>query len=150
MKPVLQALILAERVYEDVSHKKIIVGTFSTILIAPIRDVIEEQADETKFRLIPGGTDPGCPSVYVSLTDVVDGTEIVIQVANLTKNLVLFQSPTMRLTPNSRISSVEIIAPLPPLSPFITEAGNYSLDVIWKGEILGSYRIFVQETPKSN
>ena len=145
MKPVLQALVLAERIYEDKSGKKIIAGTFDGIATGEIGLPEVRLADGSSTKLIPAGTDPGCPSAYISLTDVVDGTEIGLQYVNISKNEVIFQTG-FKLNVASRLQTVEIIAPLPPIGMLGKEEGTFSLDVVWNGEILGSHRLLVKRT----
>jgi hypothetical protein len=145
MKPVLQALVLAERIYEDKSGKKIIAGTFNQLLIGKMTlPAAESGSDKGQRHFLPGGTDPGCPAAYVSLTDVVDGTEITLQMVNVSKNVVLFMA-SLRINSNDRLATVEIIAPLPPMNTFVREPGTLSLDVVWRSEILGSHRLIVRE-----
>lgn len=145
VKPVLQALVLAERVYEDKSGKKIIAGTFNTIFFGRIKTIETEWPDGSKRELVPGGTDIGSPSLYISLTDVVDGTEISLQFVNVSKNQVVFGTG-FKLVCKDRLATVEIIAPLPPFSRFLKEEGVYSIDVVWKDEILGFHRIVAKTT----
>lgn len=79
MKPVLQALVLADRVYQDVSGKKVIAGTFSGFKFSkrpPAGEII--RPDGQKQRVIAGGMSAGSPYVYISLTDVCDSTTIQI------------------------------------------------------------------------
>jgi hypothetical protein len=144
MKPVLQALVLAERVYEDKSGKKIICGTFNGLLIGRLSLPEHETSGGSKITLVPGGIDPGCPSVYISLTDVVDGTKLNLQFVNMTKNKVLFQTG-LTINVKDRLLTVEIVAPLPPLARYVTEPGTFSLDVLCDNEILGSHRLLVKE-----
>jgi len=144
MKPVLQSLVLAERVYEEKSGKKIIAGTFNGLLIGKIPLVQIELQNGSKVRMIPGGTDSGCPSLYISITDVVDGTELRLDVSNVSKNMVLF-STNFKIQQSDRLATVEIIAPLPPFRSYIRESGVFSFDLIWQGEILGSHRLMVKE-----
>lgn len=144
MKPVLQALVLAERVYEEKSGKKIIAGTFNGLLIGKIAAQEVEHPDGSKRRIVPGGTDFGCPSLYISLTDVVDGTELRVEVSNVSRNEVLFGT-AFTIQQSDRLATVEIIAPLPPLGVYIRESGVFSFDLIWQGEILGSHRLIVKE-----
>lgn len=146
MKPVLQALVLAERVYEDKSGKKIIAGTFNQIAICLVAPVQLALPDDTQRLLIPGGTDPGCPVAYISLTDVVDGTELTLQFFNVSKNIAVFQVD-IKIEGADRLATIEIIAPLPPIRQFMKEVGVFSFDVVWKGEILGSHRVRVVEIP---
>jgi len=145
MKPVLQALVLADRIYEDKSSgKKIIAGTFNQIMFGRVNLVETDLPDGTKAKMIPGGMDIGCPAVYISLTDVVDGTEITLQFANISKNEVMFQTG-FRIDKVDRLATVELIACLPPITGFVKEAGTFTFDVVWKGEILGSHRVQVVE-----
>jgi hypothetical protein len=74
---------------------------------------------------------------------VVDGTEITLQMVNVSKNVVLFQTG-FRLSSNDRLATIEIVAPLPPMNTFAREAGTLSLDVVWQGEILGSHRLIIK------
>jgi hypothetical protein len=148
MKPILQALVLAERIYEDKSGRKIIAGTFNQISFGQNVAKQVEMPDGTKRQVISGGTDPGSPSAYISMTDVVEGTEIFLQCLNVSKNTEVFHI-NFRIDKADRLSTVEIVAPLPPISQFLKEAGTFSLDVVWKGEILGSHRIRVVDLSKS-
>lgn len=143
MKPVLQALVLAERVYQDVSGKKIIAGTFSGYKFSkspPVAEVV--RPDGTKQRVIAGGMSAGSPCAYVSLTDVCDGTTLQIQFLNLSKNIVLFGTETT-ISNDDRLRNVELTFPLPKLP--IAEAGVYALQVVCEGEILGSWRIVAED-----
>jgi hypothetical protein len=144
MKPVLQALVLAERIYEDKSGKKIICGTFNGLFIGKVILPKKELPDGSTMQMLPGGTDMGCPAAYISLTDVVDGTEIALQFVSQSKNQVLFRAD-LKLEINDRLSTVEIVAPLPPLSAVVKEPGVYSFDVLCDAEILGSHRLIVKE-----
>lgn len=144
MKPVLQALVLADRVYQDVSGKKVIAGTFSGFKFSkrpPVADVVGP--DGQTQRIITGGTSAGSPYVYISLTDVCEGTAIQIQFLNLTKNIVLFGNDAIAIPKVDRLSNVEVVLPLPTLP--ISEAGVYALQVVCEGEILGSWRVVAED-----
>ena len=76
MKPVLQALVLADKVYHDrQTGKKIIAGTFNAIVKGKIKVPVKELADGSKIPMMLGGISMGCPEAYISLTDVVKGTK---------------------------------------------------------------------------
>ncbi len=143
MKPVLQALVLADRVYQDVTGKKIIAGTFSGYKFSKRLPVAEIACpDGTRQKVIVGGVQTGSPYAYVSLTDVCDGTAIQVQFVNLSKNILLFSTEVS--VPNvDRLSNIELILPLPTLP--ITEAGVYALQILWQGEILGSWRVVAED-----
>lgn len=145
MKPVLQAIVLAERVYTDEgTGKKIIAGTFNGLLVGRIENKSIDLPDGSKARLILGGTDFGCPSLYISVTDVVEGTELRLEVSDVSKNKVMFGTK-FKFSQTDRLATIEIIAPLPPLGQYIREPGIFSFDLIWNGEILGSHRLIVKE-----
>lgn len=139
MKPVLQALVVADRIYEDKSGKKIIVGTFNTWAFSrqpPIGQI--NHSNGTSQRVILGGVQAGSPSAYLSLTDVCDGTKLILRFVNLTKNMVILSSGASVKNTN-RLEMVELVFPLPALP--IVEAGTYALEVLCEGAILGSWRI---------
>jgi hypothetical protein len=144
VRPVLQALILADRVYEDKSGKKIIAGTFNRVLLNRTAHIPKDHpTDETK-KLVQGGTDIGCPSVYVSLTDVVPELDVTLQFTNVSTNQVLLEMPIKIQCPD-RLATVEFAMALPPLGRIVQGPGTYSLDLVWNGEIIGSHRIVAQD-----
>jgi hypothetical protein len=147
VKPVLQALVLAERVYEDVgSGKKIIAGTFSRILFS--RAVPQGEVtlpNGKKQTILMAGADGGSPYAYLSMTDVCKGTELILRFVNIEKNIVLFGTKIV-VEEADRLGTVELSLPLPKLP--IAEAGLYALEVMCEGEILGSHRIEAEELPQ--
>jgi hypothetical protein len=143
VKPVLQALVLADRVYQEVGGKKIIAGTFSGYKFSkkpPAAEIV--RPDGTKQRVLAGGTSVGSPYAYISLTDVCDGATLQIQFLNLSKNIVLFGNE-IKISCADRLANVEVVLPLPVLP--ITEPGGYALQVVSEGEILGSWRVVAED-----
>jgi hypothetical protein len=137
MKPVLQALVLADHVYTDRSGKKIIAGTFNRIVRKRI-DVAQQPEP-----LIPGGAEMGCPWFYLSLTDVVDGTKLTLQFVSRADNVAIFEMP-IKLHTKDRLATIEVVAGLPPIGRILQKAGEYAFDVVWEGEILGSHRLILE------
>lgn len=144
VKPVLQALVVADRVYEDRNTgKKIIAGTFNRFWFSkapPVREV--QLADGTKLKQIPGGMHGGSPYAYICLVDVCKDTKLSLHFVNLTKNTSLFTAQLEVSSPD-RLQPIEVVLPLPPLP--IQEPGTYALEVVCEGEILGSWRITAEE-----
>jgi hypothetical protein len=139
VKPVLQALVVADRVFEDKTGKKIIAGTFNKWSFSrkpQVQDIVD--TDGTQRRFIAGGMQVGSPFAYLSLTDVCDGTKLQCQFVNLTKNAVIFGTE-VGVKIADRLAMIELVLPLPVLP--ITEAGTYALEVLCEGIILGSWRI---------
>jgi hypothetical protein len=140
VKPVLQALVVAERVYEDKSTgKKVIAGTFNRCFFSK-KPQVQEVAlpDGTQIRAVPGGNNSGSPFAYLSLTDICDGTKLQCQFVNLTKNEVLLATE-VNVSAKDRLAMIEVVLPLPVLP--IGEPGLYALEVLCEGAILGSWRI---------
>lgn len=147
MKPVVQALVLADRVYQDVTGKKIIAGTFNRVLLASSKHCMRKEelpSGETQ-TFVAGGMNGGSPYAYISLTDVVDGTQLTLQFVNLGKNIVLLELALV-VNIKDRLETVEIVAPLPPLP--ITEPGTYAFEVVCEDEILRSHRIIAEQLPE--
>ena len=145
MRPVLQALVLAERIYTDAaSGKKIIAGTFNRINIKRRK---KTTPDPTKVRQIHGGTSPGSPSAYISLTDVCPGTKIRLQFVSLTRNFVIFETE-ITIDCDDRLATVELVADLPELR--IKESGIYTFEIVSEGEVLGSHRLTAEVTEETD
>jgi hypothetical protein len=143
VKPVLQALVLADRVYQDISGKKVIAGTFSGFKFSkkpPVTEVV--RPDGQKQQVIAGGMSAGSPYLYLSLTDVCVNTTLQIQFLNLSKNVVLFGN-SVTISKVDRLSNTELVLPLPVLP--IGEAGVYAVQVVCEGEILGSWRVVAED-----
>lgn len=141
--PVLQALVLADRVYQDRSGKMIITGTFSGYKFTKKPPVVEIiRPDGTKQKAVMGGMNAGSPYAYVSLTDVCDGTVIHFQFVNLSRDKTLFGTE-VTISNSDRLRNVEISLPLPTLP--IVEAGIYALQVMCEGQLLGSWRVVAED-----
>ncbi len=140
MRPVLQAILLAERVYQEMTGKKIIAGTFNQVFMNRRGMLPTAHPTEPGKFVYQGGSDLGSPSVYLSLTDCVPEVEITLRFVNVSKNQVLIEFPFKVQCPD-RLATVELIIPLPPLGLFVREAGTYTLDLIWQEELLGSHRV---------
>ena len=143
MKPVLQALVVADRVYEDkITGKKIIAGTFNRVLFGRKSHFEVNAPDGEQRTVIVGGLDGGSPSAYLSLTDFSSRIELTLQFVSLSKNQTIFGT-TIVVESDDRLKTVEIVAPLPRLP--ITEPGTFAIEVLCEGELIGSHRIVAEE-----
>lgn len=149
VKPVLQALVVADRVYQDRATGKVLIcGTFHKVLFGKTPPVFDVQTQEgRKQTLLAGGMDAGAPSAYISITDAASNTELLLQFTNLTTNRTIFGTK-LRVESHDRLQTIEIVAPLPRLP--ISEAGTYAIEVLCEGELLGSHRIVAEESILSN
>lgn len=143
MKPVLQALVIAEHIYQDVTGKKVIAGTFNRVNFTrqPLARPIE-RPDGSQAVMLPGGMQSGSPYAYVNLTDVHENTHLVFRFVNLSTNELLFANEAV-VSSRDRLQSVELVLPLPLLP--IRDEGVYAFEVVCEGEILGTYRISAEE-----
>lgn len=146
VKPVLQALLLADHIYQDrFTGKHVIAGIFSTIWFKAdgAKPRTEEVGGEER-TMIPGGMQVGSPYAYISLTNF-EGTEsLTLRYVDLADDMPLFEG-NLDVTSDGRLKTVEIVAPLPTLPA--TKAGTFALELVWKDNPLGTYRVLVQEVP---
>jgi hypothetical protein len=149
VKPVLQALVIAEKVYQDVTGKKIIAGTFNGVQLStqPVVETVEDGEGNKRQRLL-GGTNAGSPFAYVSLTDVCDNTTIELKFVSLTANKEIF-GRALVVPSNDRLQTIELVLPLPDLLLVLGSQGPgvYAFEVMCEGEVIGSHRINVTMAP---
>jgi hypothetical protein len=138
VKPVLQALVLAERIWHTDDGRQIIAGTFNAVVIQPVPEPPTTSTSEP--RIAKGGI-PGTPSAYISLTDVCDGTKLLLQFVSLTRNQVLFEKE-IEVKCKDRLAVIEIVVPLPQLP--MHGPGVYAFEIVCEGEVIGSSRIIAK------
>lgn len=142
MKPVLQALLLADRIYQDVSGKKIIAGTFDRLFFKRNLKPKETEVGGEKHLEIQGGMHPGSPYAFVSITEVRGTVNCVLQYVELANDKPLLQCKFV-VQSDDPLKTLELIIPLPPLP--IINAGVHALELLCDGEPIGAHRIHVQE-----
>lgn len=142
MKPLLQALLLADRIYRDTTGKHIIAGTFNKMVFtkggAEPKTV---EIDGEEKQLVAGGVQAGSPYVYISLTEIHGKIRCVLRYVNLKQNKALFQTHFTIECPDP-LQTVEIVLPMPML-PHV--AGVHALELLCEDEPIGSHRIIVEE-----
>jgi hypothetical protein len=140
VKPILQALILADRVYRDAaSGKHIIAGTFNRILM--VRNPPPQPDGGAK---IYGGLNPGSPFAFISLTEVLGETKLTLRYVDLQDNNALFQGEAT-VNAASPLETVEIMLPLPMLPT--PHPGTYALELLCDDEPIGAIRVVAVEMP---
>jgi hypothetical protein len=143
VKPVLQALLLADHIYRDsITGKHVIAGTFNKMVFVKggARPKAVDVAGE-KRQLIPGGVQTGSPCVYISLTEIRGKVQCVLRYVNLEQDQALFQTQFSIESPDP-LQTVEVVLPLPMLPH---EAGAHALELLCDDEPVGSHRVIVQE-----
>ncbi|MFH1919600.1 MAG: hypothetical protein ABIP48_06950 [Planctomycetota bacterium] len=144
MKPVLQALLLADRIYEDkATGKKIVAGIFQAVFFKKAEDLKAElEKRGVSGAGMPGGFHAGSPYAYISLTDLRGTQPFVLRYVDLGEDKPVFEA-AFTVSSDDPLKTVEIIAPLPPLPT--TKAGTFALELLWNDEPLGSFRVTVKE-----
>lgn len=139
--PVLQALLVADHIYRDVTTgKHIICGVFGTLFRAPPTPVGET------INIAPGserqaGFRSGSPFAYLSLIDIEGEQQLSLRYVRLNDEIVFFEADLKVPAGHDRLQLFELMIPLPPLP---VEVGVYALELLWNNtEPLGSYRITV-------
>ena len=146
-KPVLQAMVLADHVYRDsATGKYVIAGTFGVIWqgeqkLAPPPAESEIAGNRQTFTGKIGRA--GSPYLYLALSDVHGHVPLKLRYMNLADSSVLIEGQ-IEIVSSDPLSMVEaaIALPLLPIVP-----GNFSLDLLFEGEILGSWRVAVKRQP---
>lgn len=143
MKPVLQALLVADHIYVDkITGKKIVAGIFHRMMFAKAQAV--QSVDEGAIRIeVPlGGQQSGSPFCYISLTEVRGKQPFTLRYVNLEDDKPLFQTE-FEIECNNPLETVEAVFPLPRFPA--DKPGHFALELLWGQEPLGCHRITVAE-----
>jgi len=145
VKPILQALLMADHVYVDTAtNKKIVAGIFHRmVLTRPSVEPVGEHAQKIQIPL--SGHLSGSPFCYVSLTEVRGQQQFTLRYVNLEDDRALFQSE-FEVNCSDPLETVEAVFPLPILP--VKGPGHYALELLWGQEPLGCHRITIVESPQ--
>jgi hypothetical protein len=163
-KPVLQALLLAEHVYQDrATGKKIIAGTFNRLNFtrrrpqspasAPPEDAepfaeppAEEPIGQPEARELHNVISPGSPFAFITLTEVHGTIPLELRYVDLQNNSVLLTT-RFQVSCDDPLNTMELTIPIPMLPA--PHEGVYALELLHGNEPLGSMRIVAVENPQS-
>jgi hypothetical protein len=148
VKPILQALLLADKVYEDKStSKKIVAGIFNQMILVGEHAQPKTVTDEFGGikTIVPAGMHSGSPSAYISVTEVRRPTTLEVRFVFLDEYEALLHGE-IEVNAPSPLDTVEIVVPLPPLP--CNRPGTYALEVLCDDELLGSHRLRVSTADK--
>ncbi len=149
MKPVLQALLLAERVYQDTTTgKKVIAGTFNRLCFKRGPQKPQEiEIDGVKRQVIPDEMQVGSPCAFISLTEIRGTIACVLRYVDLEDDKPLLQCE-FHIHCDDPLKTVEVVLPMPPLPT--TKAGIHALELLCDDEPVGSLRIIVEELEEND
>jgi hypothetical protein len=139
MKPILQALLIADHVYEDrATRKKIIAGVFNGItLTQPNVSVSVDESGKQKTKITSPGLS-GSPYAYLNLTELHGTQNFQLRFVSLRNHAVML-STNISVTSKSPLNMAEVILPLPMLP--ITGPGAFAVELVWNDEVIGAFRI---------
>ena len=141
MKPVLQAILLADHVYVDKgTGKHVVAGVFDRLSFVPKKRM--EEAELAKENVLLGGMQAGSPWAFLSITDVRGEQEFALRYVFLDDDQVIFQTK-FTIKSEDPLKTYRVVAPLPPLPS--RRAGTFALEVVWNDEPIGTYRVMVAE-----
>lgn len=149
--PILQALLLADHVYQDRSTgKHVICGVFNTVYFIP------EEQRQAKADASQGGAGEsltvsamelmraGSPFAYLSLTEIQGSKKFELRYVDLSENTALF-STSFGVRSQDPLQTVEIVIPLPSLPA--PREGAFALELLCDNELLGAHRVLVKRNP---
>jgi hypothetical protein len=161
--PVLQALLVADQIYQDqATGKFVICGIFGTIFFIPHENEAPQpdapHSDGSTGGHVPsgqpGGQPPaqqqmplnrflraGSPSAYVSLTEINGQKSFELRYVDLNQNNVLFTFE-FKVDCRNPLETVQLTLPLPVLP--VPHEGVFALELVCEGELLGSHRILTK------
>jgi hypothetical protein len=149
-KPLLQALVLADHIYQDkFTGKMVIAGTFNRLNVftgtppdAPPKPPQEAGQPAPGLRKL-GPREicrVGSPWAYISLTEVHGTVPLDLRYVDLRDNVVLVRVE-LSVKANSPLDTTEVAVQLPVLPT--PHAGTYALELLSSGEPVGSHRVTV-------
>lgn len=169
--PVLQALLVADQIYQDqATGKFVICGIFGTIFFIPHENQSAEGASpnpqgggsdggsqapsEQHGQQSPGQQQmplnrflrAGSPSAYVSLTEINGQRSFELRYVDLNQNNVLFTFE-FKVDCRNPLETVQLTLPLPVLP--VPHEGVFALELLCEGELLGSHRILTKRQPRT-
>jgi hypothetical protein len=143
--PVLQALLLADHVYQDRgTGKHVVAGIFSGMGFIPKGARPKQPPGDGSAVPARSLIRAGSPFAYLSLTEVHGLKTIELRYVDLSTNDVLL-STTFQVKCNDPLETVEVALPLPSLPA--PHAGVFALELLCEGTWLGSHRVKVVQDP---
>ena len=143
IKPTLQALLIADRIYTDKdTGKKIVAGIFHQLGFVSQEDMDAETQRTGTTPVFSCGNDAGSPFAYISLTDVRGNQSFALRYVELNSESVMFRCD-FDINWDDPLMSVDLAIPLPRLP--IGKTGVFALELLWNDEPLGTFRVQVKQ-----
>jgi hypothetical protein len=146
VKPVLQALVLADHVYRDqFTGKMIVAGIFNQIALTKKK---QQSQEEGPRRIEPKEfIRSGSPYCYLNLTSVRGELPLEIRYVDLNDNSILMNL-RFQVSNSDPLKNLEIVVPIPTLPA--PHPGSYVMELLSDDELIGSHRITAIEPNEEN
>lgn len=150
--PILQALLVADHVYQDTTTRKFIVcGIFDRMYFRPEETPAEDSSadstssgdEPTKLRKVSIRelSTVGSPFAYISITDLQGDREFELRYVTLKDDAVLFGT-RFRVKSDDPIQTIQLAMTLPPLPRKVgNDESTYALELLCENHLLGTFRI---------
>jgi hypothetical protein len=141
LRPHVQAILVADRVYVDEqTKKKIIVGIFRTLQKNSIKPTLSD--NNTRQIEIPShGMDSGSPWAFISITNIRDADTFALHYIDLLDDRIYLEVKFSVSKPASPTQVVDIVIPLPRLPIPERKTGVCELALIWRKEPIGRFKV---------
>jgi hypothetical protein len=139
LKPTIQAMLIADHVYQDRNTGKYVVaGIFNQLVFQRREDAEHEHGS----GVILGGMNAGSPFLYLSMAELLGFYRFELRFVKLDTDQILFQME-FGIESKDPLEVSQLSFGLPPLPS--VDAGVFALELLWNQEPLGSVRIIVKE-----
>jgi hypothetical protein len=125
IKPVVQALLLADQVYTDVTGKKVIAGTYDCVFCTGFP---AEFARETY--------------AYICLSNIRRMTTMQLKYVDLSTDEILMEYGPINIHSPDPLANVDFVVPVPPL--FMPHPGIYAFELFTGNDMIGCIRLSVE------
>ena len=126
-KPVLQAFILADDIYQGVNHRKFsIIGTFNMISTSVFPSMFHKPT-----------------KAYINIAELLNDAEITLRYVDLEDLSVLFESPKFPVKKAMNHRNIEVIIDIPPFP--IPHPGVYHLELWVDDALLSIAKVIVEK-----
>ena len=110
-KPILQAMVLADHVYQDrLTGKHIISGTFTGIVFGTAKVALEGEGDDQRHVTAQAVIRAGSPYLYLALAEVHGQLPLSLKFVDLSDSSVLFEAQVV-VTAADPVAVAEYILP---------------------------------------
>jgi len=123
VKPILQAILLADQVYKDArTGKNVIAGTFNSLRATEF---------PTEFDRVTWA--------FICLTGIHNEASIILRFVDLSNDEILLETESITVRANNPLTSRDLAIPVPPIP--MPHEGGFAFEIHSCDELLGSHRI---------